>query len=246
MDRSREDRGSGPGAITPDGSSVDLYSLLTAEGEPEVVRAAVGDSGSILELGCGAGRVTHALVGLGYEVVAVDESEEMLARVHGAERVCAKAETLALGRRFDCVMLTSYLVNTPDDATRAALLATCRRHVRDDGCVLIQWQPAEAHDAWERGHGRVRGDLRITMSALDRPAPNLVAATMTYEGGGRVWTQSFTSLRLTDDDLAGELARTDLVLDRFLTDDRTWICARPAPAAAPAPVSDPARRPTIG
>jgi SAM-dependent methyltransferase len=217
----------GPGDIAPDGSPVELYAMLTVKDEPDVVRAAIGESGSILELGCGAGRVTHALVSRGYQVVAVDESAQMLAQVHGAERVCAKIEALELGRRFDCVMLPSYLVNTPDDAMRQALLATCRRHVSDGGSVLIQWQPAEAHDAWEPGRGRVRDGIQVTMAALERPEPSLVAATMRYEGGGRVWTQSFTSRRLTDEELGGELARAGLVLDRFLTDDRAWLSARP-------------------
>jgi SAM-dependent methyltransferase len=227
MDRSISDRGSGPGDITPDGSAVELYSMLTVRDEPDVVRAAIGESGSILELGCGAGRVTHALVSRGYQVVAVDESAQMLKQVHDAERVCAKIETLELGRRFDCVMLPSYLINTPDDAIRQALLATCRRHVSDDGSVLIQWQPAEAHDAWVPGRGRVRDGIQITMATLERPEPSLVAATMRYESGGRVWTQSFTSRRLTDEELSGELARAGLMLDRFLTGDRAWLCARP-------------------
>jgi SAM-dependent methyltransferase len=232
MDRSQPVRGSGPGDITPDGSPVEVYSLLTAGDEPDIVRAAIGGSGSILELGCGAGRVTHALVSRGYQVVAVDESAQMLALVHGAQRVCSKIETLALDRRFDCVMLPSYLINTPDDAMRQALLATCRRHVRDDGCVLIQWQPAEAHDAWELGGGRVRDRVKVTMVALERPAPSLVTATMRYESGGRVWTQSFTSRRLTDEELGDELARAGFTLDRFLTDNRAWLLARPAASAA--------------
>ncbi|HET9557668.1 MAG TPA: class I SAM-dependent methyltransferase, partial [Actinomycetota bacterium] len=74
----------GPGAITPDGCSVELYALLPPMGEPEVVHAAVPPGTSILELGAGAGRMTHRLVELGHPVVAVDESGEMLARVRGA------------------------------------------------------------------------------------------------------------------------------------------------------------------
>jgi len=56
-------------------------------GEPEIVHAAVPPGASILELGAGAGRVTHPLVALGHPVVAVDESAEMLARIRGAETV---------------------------------------------------------------------------------------------------------------------------------------------------------------
>ncbi|RSM66526.1 hypothetical protein DMH03_05305 [Amycolatopsis sp. WAC 01376] len=58
---------------------------------------AVPDGASILELGSGVGRVTHALLDLGYPVVAVDDSPEMLAGVR-AEKVCSKIEELRLDR----------------------------------------------------------------------------------------------------------------------------------------------------
>ena len=76
--------GSGPGVITPDGCAVEFYARMTARGEPAIVHAATGPGASILELGCGAGRVTHPLVALGHPVVAVDESPDMLAYVRGA------------------------------------------------------------------------------------------------------------------------------------------------------------------
>jgi ubiquinone/menaquinone biosynthesis C-methylase UbiE len=90
-------------------------------GEPEIVHAAVPAGASILELGAGTGRVTHRLVALGHPVVAVDESAEMLARIRGAETVRARIEELDLGRRFDAVLLASFLVNTADHGLRAAL-----------------------------------------------------------------------------------------------------------------------------
>ena len=92
--------GTGPGVITPDGCAVDFYARMTAMGEPEIVHDAIPAGASILELGCGAGRVTHPLVALGHPVTAVDESPEMLAHVRGAETVRARIEDLALGRRF--------------------------------------------------------------------------------------------------------------------------------------------------
>jgi SAM-dependent methyltransferase len=98
---------------------------MPARGEPAIVHAATGPGASILELGCGAGRVTHPLVALGHPVVAVDESADMLAHVRGAETVCARIEDLALGRRFDLVLLASHLINS-DPPTRAAFLAACR------------------------------------------------------------------------------------------------------------------------
>jgi len=98
-------RGSGPGAITPDGCAVELYELLPPGEEPAIVHTAVPPGASILELGAGAGRMTHPLLRLGHPVVAVDESPEMLARIHGAETVRAKIQSLDLGRRFDVVLL---------------------------------------------------------------------------------------------------------------------------------------------
>jgi hypothetical protein len=56
--------GSGPGVITPDGSAVELSALLEPGDEPALVDGAVPAGATILELGCGTGRVTHALAGL--------------------------------------------------------------------------------------------------------------------------------------------------------------------------------------
>ncbi|WP_220182865.1 class I SAM-dependent methyltransferase [Sphaerisporangium album] len=78
--------GTGPGAITPDGCAVDYYATLKPRGEPERIHAAIPEGASILELGAGAGRITHSLLALGHEVVAVDESAEMLAHIRGPRR----------------------------------------------------------------------------------------------------------------------------------------------------------------
>jgi 2-polyprenyl-3-methyl-5-hydroxy-6-metoxy-1,4-benzoquinol methylase len=59
--------------VAPDGSPVEIYRRLPAGNVPQLIHAAVGDGASILELGCGAGRLTHPLAELGHRVVAVDE-----------------------------------------------------------------------------------------------------------------------------------------------------------------------------
>jgi SAM-dependent methyltransferase len=130
--------GTGPGVHTQDGCAVELYRRLPADGEAEIVATVVPAGGSILELGSGPGRVTHALVARGYAVTAVDNSAEMLAHIRGAETVQADIEDLDLGRSFDAVLLASTLINFPEPRTRTALLATCRRHVRPGGAVLIE------------------------------------------------------------------------------------------------------------
>jgi SAM-dependent methyltransferase len=218
--------GSGPGVITPDGCAVEFYARLSDFGEPAIVHDAAGAGASILELGCGTGRITHPLVALGHQVVAVDESPHMLAYVQGAEIVCARIEELSLGRRFDAVLLASHLVNAADAPTRAAFLAACRRHVADDGCVIIQrhgpdWF-SEAGDAESARDGIV-----FRMRDVSRPGPNLVSATVEYVIGDQRWTQTFTAMSLDDAALAAVLAEAGLRLDGYLTDDRTWLRAVP-------------------
>jgi SAM-dependent methyltransferase len=227
--------GDGPGAITPDGCSVEFYAALTPGQEPGIVHDAIRAGATILELGAGAGRVTHALLALGHPVVAVDESPEMLERIRGAETVLARIEDLDLGRRFDAVLFASYLVNVPDLEWRRTLLATCRRHVSGDGCVMIQRHEPEWFDTaapFERHHGDLpQGELVYRMRDVSRPRPGLVSATMEYRIGARTWTQSFTSQRVDDAQLADDLESVGLKVDAFLTDDRTWVRARPSPAS---------------
>lgn len=217
--------------ITPDGCAVELYARLPARQEPDIIHAAAGEGSTILELGCGTGRVTHPLVALGHAVTAVDESPEMLRRVRGAETVRARIEELDLGgRRFGAVVLGSHLVNEPSEILAAAWLATCRRHVADDGCVIIeQHSPAWFDTAADTENER--DGLVIRLRDVSRPEPGLVRATVEYQAGDLLWTQTFGTRRLDDPALRELLAGAGLALDRYLTDDRAWVRAVPAPAA---------------
>jgi SAM-dependent methyltransferase len=219
--------GTGPGVITPDGCAVELYRLLPPMGEPEVVHAAVPAGASILELGAGAGRVTHRLVALGHPLVAVDESAEMLASVRGAETIRARIQDLDLGRRFDVVLLASFLVNTDDRTLRRRFLEASRRHVRDDGCVLVQRHPPAWFEEAAEGEGMAGGIIH-RLRDLSRPAPGRLAATVEYQAGDQVWTQTFTAERLDDEALAAALAEAGLAVDAYLTGDGSWVRAVPA------------------
>ncbi len=116
-------------ATASDGSPVGLYATLAALGEPELIHGAVPAGSRILELGCGAGRITHELIELGHSVTAVDNSAEMLAYVRGAETVLADIETLDLGRTFPVVVLASNFLNASEQGELDAVLAACARHV---------------------------------------------------------------------------------------------------------------------
>lgn len=212
-----------PPAVAPDGSPVLLYRRLKAGDEPEIISRAVPPGASILELGAGAGRVTHPLVRLGYRVTAVDESPAMLAWVHGAERVPARIEGLDLRQRFDAVLLASHLVNDPDDGRRLRFLETCRRHVADRGVVLIEHHaPDWAATATESEHD-VDG---ITIALRDvRREPPFVSAVAVYTVDGQTFRQPFTARVLSTQELGAALRSAGLEVARSLTP--TWTEARP-------------------
>jgi SAM-dependent methyltransferase len=213
--------------ITPDGCSVEFYALMPSLGEPEIVHGAIPAGASILELGAGAGRMTHRMVALGHPVVAVDESGEMLARVRGAETVQARIQELDLGRRFDAVVLASFLVNEPDPDLTGRFLRACRDHVADHGCVLVQRHPPAWFDEAAEGE-RTRGGITFRLRDLGRPGPGLLSATVEYQVGEQVWTQWFTARRLDDTALAAVLAEAGLAVDAYLTGDGSWVRAVPA------------------
>ncbi|MGW4159055.1 class I SAM-dependent methyltransferase [Streptomyces sp. NPDC004788] len=222
--------GTGPGPITPDGCAVELYRRLSVGTEPDVIAAAVPAGAALLELGSGAGRVTVPLAARGFAVTAVDESAEMLAvvgeRAPGVETVRSPIETLDLPRRFDAVVLGSFLVHTADHRTRQALLETCRRHVKDDGRVLIQREGAD----WHLDVPRERRDpggytVRILSAQPVGDGVNSVHAEYVFPDAR--WTQTFLSRPLTRAAFEDHLAGAGLAVDRYLTDDGTWVLARP-------------------
>ncbi|MFE3172051.1 class I SAM-dependent methyltransferase [Amycolatopsis sp. NPDC059090] len=206
-------------SVTPDGCPVDLYLELPSAGEPEVIHGAVPAGAAVLELGCGSGRVTHPLLALAHPVVAVDESEEMLAHVRGAETVCARIDELRLERRFPVVVLGSHLVNGPD---RQALLAAARRHLGHGGQLLVEWHPPAWFDQVADGAGGQLGDVRIALEGVRREGDRL-SATVRYALGGRTWKQPFTCENFP---LEPALDEAGLRFDRWLTAERDWFSAR--------------------
>jgi SAM-dependent methyltransferase len=210
--------------LTPDGSPVDVYLAMPATGEPELIDRALAPGADILELGCGAGRVTHRLLDLGRQVVAVDQSPEMLAHVRGAETVRADIETLRLPRRFGGVVLASHLVNSADRAQRRAFLATCAEHLAPQGSVLIQrLDPARP---WTPGRsGSSIGPVELALHVLGREG-DVISASLDYRLAGRTFTQTFSAEILDDATLDRELAAAGLRRRAWLDPSHTWLTAR--------------------
>ncbi len=222
--------GTGPGAITPDGCAVEVWTRLPVGTEPEVVASAVPAGGSILELGCGAGRVTHALVERGFAVTAVDESPEMLARVRGARTVLSPIEDLDLGETFDAVTLGSFLVHAGDAAVRRALLLTCVRHLAPGGVVLIQREGEDWHTGLPRERAQP-GGLTVRVVSAEPVGDGVNSVRVEYESPDGSWTHVFRSRPMTAARFEEALAEAGLRLDAYLTDDRTWVRAVPADRA---------------
>ncbi|WP_326713534.1 class I SAM-dependent methyltransferase [Streptomyces sp. NBC_01474] len=219
--------GTGPGAITPDGCAVDLYARLPVREEPDIIATAVPAGASILELGSGVGRMTHPLIERGFTVTAVDESAEMLERVRGARTICSPVEALDAGGTFDVVLLASFLVHTGDVAVRRGMLDTCRRHVADGGCVLIQREGPDYHTNLPRERVDPSGfTVRIVSAEPVGDGVNSVRAE--YEFPDAAWTHTFLARPLTREQFEEALAQAGLKVDRYLTDDQVWVRAVPA------------------
>jgi len=216
--------GTGPGPHTPDGSAVELYEVTQTHGEDELINAAIDPGSSILELGCGTGRITRPLLALGHQVVAVDESPDMVARVPQTETICAGIGDLRLDRRFDVVLMMSYLINVADDEERLRLLRTCAHHVRPGGSVLLQQQiPGQL-----RGPAVMENEhRRLVISDVEELPGNRQAATLTHTIGDRSWSQRILTQNLSDEYLSAQLAEAGLTVTDYLTPDKSWVRARP-------------------
>ena len=209
--------------IAPDGSPVLLYARLPALGEAELIHGAVPAASEILELGAGAGRVTHGLLALGHEVVAVDNSAEMLAFIHGAKTVLADMETLDLERRFSVVVLASNFINNPDSQRRRRFLECCARHVVPTGQVLVQGFPRDwvPNTDWSE-HGDVRFRLRHYEAEGD-----LISGEMEYVVDGEELHHAFESKLLTEKELGADLHAVGLRRTRALDERGAWTEAVP-------------------
>jgi SAM-dependent methyltransferase len=218
--------GTGPGEITNDGCAVDFYALLPSFGEADLVHSAIPEGASVLELGCGTGRILHPLAGLGHPVLGVDDSPAMLAHVPELPTVCSAIEELRLDRTFGAVLLASTMINA-DPATRRRFLATCRRHLGPGGVAVFQQHPPALFGTIDEVP-RVRDDpggvRRIIRSA--RREPPRLFMEVEYQVGDRVWTHSWCAYQIGEGELADDLGSAGLRFGRWLSDDHAWFTAR--------------------
>jgi SAM-dependent methyltransferase len=213
--------------VAPDGSPVEVYLRLGAGDTPALIHGAVPPGATVLELGCGVGRITEPLAALGHRIVAVDNSPEMLDHVRSARTVLADVETLALGEVFDVVVLASHFVNSADPSVRRALFDVCVAHARPAGLVLIERYEPETMRAVTSSRSEVDGVAIWWHDVVHRG--DVFDAAVTYELDGHSWTQRFSAEILDDDRLAAEAAESGLMFDAWLDRARKWarFVARP-------------------
>ncbi len=217
--------GTGPGEQTLDGCSVEFYKRLPVAEEPKIIAESFPPPATLLELGCGVGRLADPLSESGYEVTAVDNSEHMIRCVSKATAVLSDIESLDLPGKFDIVLLASRLLNCPDEAIRAAFLQTARKHLARDGVLL-----AEVHS--EDILGRRTGDhsegeyysATILKSEIEVARASI---TIEYQIGSDKWTQSFKTEYLTQHRLEIEMMSCGLRFSMWLDDRKTWIVGKP-------------------
>jgi SAM-dependent methyltransferase len=153
------------------------FDALAAEGkdvhgEAQLV-ASLGPA-TVLDAGCGTGRVAIELARRGIAVVGVDVDASMIAearrRAPGLEWIEADVARLALDRHFDVVVMAGNVpLFCPADG-RSALVAACARHLAPDGTLVSGFQ--------------LDGDYPLARYDADCAAAGLVLAERyaTWEG----------------------------------------------------------------
>jgi 2-polyprenyl-3-methyl-5-hydroxy-6-metoxy-1,4-benzoquinol methylase len=100
--------------------------------------------GSVLDAGCGTGRVAIELARRGVDVVGVDVDASMLEvareRASHLEWVQAELTSLDLGRVFDVVVMAGNVPIFTPPGTEGALVSGCARHVAPSGALVAGFQ----------------------------------------------------------------------------------------------------------
>ena len=96
---------------------------------------------SVLDAGCGTGRVAVELDRRGIPVVGADLDDDMLAlaRAKAPDVVWMHADlaTMRLGRRFGIVAMVGNVMLFCRDADRGAVVQTCAAHLEPDGLLVV-------------------------------------------------------------------------------------------------------------
>src|SRR5687768_13575437 len=137
------------------------------------------DPRSVLDAGCGSGRVAIELARRGIDVVGADVDPSMLATARrlGPEITWVESNLAALdlGRTFDVVVLAGNVPLFTAPGTQGALVAGCARHV---GGVLV------AGFQLDRGYGVDDYDTHCLAAGLELVERFATWDRQPFDGGG--------------------------------------------------------------
>jgi SAM-dependent methyltransferase len=106
---------------------------------------------TVLDAGCGTGRVGVELARRGVEVVGADLEPSMLAvareRAPDVEWIESDLAALDLGRTFDVVVMAGNVPLFTPEGSHAAMVAGCARHVGDGGRLVAGFQLDRGYSA---------------------------------------------------------------------------------------------------
>jgi SAM-dependent methyltransferase len=142
--------------VTWDGDSYQArFDALAAggvdvHGEAAFVLALEPVPSSVLDAGCGTGRVGIELARRGIAVVGVDVDPSMLAAARRAapdvDWIEHDLTSLALGRSFAAVVMAGNVPLFTPTGTHAALVAGCARHVEPGGVLVAGFQLGRGYE----------------------------------------------------------------------------------------------------
>lgn len=123
------------------------FDKLAAEGvdvHGEASLVASYEPTTVLDAGCGTGRVAIELARRGIAVTGVDVDASMLAVAREKEPAIEWHERdladLDLGRTFDVVVMAGNVLLFTGPGTHAGVVAGCGRHVATDGVLIAGFQ----------------------------------------------------------------------------------------------------------
>lgn len=149
-------------------------------GEATLVRSFA--PASVLDAGCGTGRVAIELARHGIDVVGVDVDPSMLATARSRAADVAWVESdlaaLDLGRRFDVVVMAGNVLLFTAPGSEAAVVAACARHLAPGGTLLAGF-------SLDRTYGLATYDGHAAEAGLELAGRWATWGREPFEPGGR-------------------------------------------------------------